>query len=211
MILFYIAVAYTVPIAAWIIWKRKFKARTLPMIIGMIAYMFISIFRGMARLIVLNDNLREHIWLFYIVSALLSGIFEEAGRYIVFRYCIPYYDRWTDCVSYGMGHGAVEVFLTHYTLENDFYDSLIDGQDFLWSMLFSVTMSILVFSTVHHTDHQKFLLLAIGLHTAADILPAFFLNDMLTLGESFCSELLFLIGVCYLAYRVFRYFHPPDF
>lgn len=210
MILFNMAVAYAPPIAVWLIWKHRTPARTFPMLVGIIAYMFISMLRGMARFIVLNDALREHVWLFYIVSALLSGIFEEAGRYIVFRWCIPNYDRWTDCISYGIGHGAIEVFLTHNILEMNFYDSLITGQNFLRAMLFSSVMSVLVFSAVHYTEHKKLLLLAIGLHTVTDILPALFLNDIVNFIEADFLDLLYLTGICYIAYRVYRYFNPKE-
>lgn len=203
-------VAYCAPVTIWIIWKKKSNTRIFPLVVGMIAYMFISVLRAMARIFVLNDELRTHVWLFYVVSALLSGIFEEVGRYVVFRWCIPNHDRWTDCISYGIGHGGIEVFLTSNVLEYNIYSCFLTGSSFVRAIFFSAAMSVLVFTTVHHADHKKYLLLAIGLHTLADILPAFFLNGVITMGETDFLDHLYIVGVCYLAYRVFRHFHPKE-
>lgn len=203
----FMILSYTVPVAVWIIWKRKTDARTFPLIVGMISYMFISVLRGTARIVILNDSLKETPWLYYLVSAILSGVFEEVGRYVVFRWCIPDHDRWTDCVSYGMGHGGVEILLTHDTYNNDFWGSVFVNSDFARGMLFSAAMTVLVFAAVHYSiDFKKLLLTAILLHTIVDIYPAFWVCEKITINELDFIDHLYIALVSYFAYRVYRYY-----
>lgn len=203
MALFYMAVAYFTPVAIWVFFKRYWDVRTFPLVVGMIAYMFISVLRAMARIMTTN-GMRDMPWMFYICSALLSGIFEEVGRYVVFRWCIPNHDRWTDCIAYGFGHGGIEVVLMTTPWTNDFIDSMWDGSDFLLTMAFSAAMSVLVFTSVHHTDSKKPLILAIGLHTLFDIIPALYLLDVISLFSVWIIDPLYTFLCGYAAYRVYK-------
>ena len=202
----YFAVAYFAPVIIWIVWKRKSSARTFPLIVGMISYMFISLARGMVRVVILNDGLKQTPWLFYLVSAFLTGVFEEVGRYIVFRYAISNYDRWSDCVSYGIGHGAIEIMLTHNIMENTIYDSMVEWYYFIMLILLSVSMSVLVFASAHHTDNKKFIAAAVGLHAIIDFILAGYRLGVLTIEGAMFIDNLYTIGVCYLAYRVYHYY-----
>ncbi len=172
---------------------------------GMIAYLFISVFRGIARAIVLNDSVKEIPWLFYLLSALLSGIFEEVGRYIVFRWCIPHYDQYRDCVSYGIGHSVMESFAISHVLENDIYDSFLEAGSFMTGILFSVAMSLLVFVAVHQLRDKKYLVIAVVMHTIIDIIPALYLCEVINIGDEMLMELLYLSGVCYFSCIVYRH------
>lgn len=203
MALFYIAASYFTPVAVWVLFKRYWGARTFPLVVGMLAYMFISLFRGAARIMITN-GMRDMPWTFYIVSALLSGVFEEAGRYVVFRWCIPNHDRWTDCIAYGFGHGGIEVVLTTQPWKNDFFDSMWDGSDFLSIMAFSAAMSVLVFTSVHYTASKKPLVIAIVLHTLIDIVPALHLMDVIPLFSVWIIDPLYIFLCCYVASRVYK-------
>ena len=200
-----VAIPYSVPIAVWMIWKKKSSAKTFPLIVGMIAYLFISVLRGLARAIVLNNSVKETPWLFYLLSALLSGIFEEIGRYIVFRWCIPTYDQYQDCVSYGIGHSVMESFAVSHVLENDIYDSFLEASSFMTGILFSVAMSLLVFVTVCKLKEKKYLVIAIILHTIVDIIPALYLCEVISIGDEMAMQLLYLIGVCCFSYVVYQH------
>ena len=167
--------------------------------------MFISLLRGLVRVVVLTESLKRDPWMFYIVSALLSGVFEEVGRYLVFCYAIPYYDRRDDCISYGIGHGAIEVILTHSLIKADIIDSLIDCSDFATGIAFHAAMSVLVFAAAHYYN-KKLLFAAIGLHTIIDIIPAFYLMDRITFEELTFIYPLYIIIVCWLAHIVYRNF-----
>lgn len=207
-VVFNTAISYLIPIVAWIVWKRKASARTFPLIIGIASYMFISLLRGFARVVV-TDSLRGDPWMFYIVSALLSGVFEEVGRYLVFCYAIPLYDRRDDCISYGIGHGGIEIILTHGFIKYDIIDSLLECDDFVRGIAFSAAMSVLVFAAAHYYN-KKLLAAAIGLHTIIDIIPAFYFMDKITIGELMFIDALYIIIMCWIAYMVYRSFREYE-
>lgn len=167
--------------------------------------MFISLLRGLVRVVVLTDSLKRDPWMFYIVSALLSGVFEEAGRYLVFCYAIPYYDRRDDCISYGIGHGAIEVILTHSFIKTDIIDSLLECGDFATGIAFHAAMSVLVFAVAHYYN-KKLLAAAIGLHTIVDIIPAFYLMEKINVEELMFIYPLYVVIVCWFSYLVYRSF-----
>ncbi|MCH5350207.1 MAG: YhfC family intramembrane metalloprotease [Oscillospiraceae bacterium] len=202
---FYIIIAYIVPAAAWMVWKQKASARTFPLIIGILSYMCISTLRGLARLAILNESVRGDPWMFYILSALLSGVFEEAGRYLVFLYVMPLYDRRDDCISYGIGHGAIEIILTQSFFKTDIIDSLLSCADFATGIAFSAAMSVFVFAAANY-NNKKLLAAAIGLHTFIDIIPAFYLLDNITVGELMFIYTLYVVILSWFAYLVYRSF-----
>lgn len=203
--IFYTIISYSVPVIVWIVWKRKADARTFPLIIGMASYMCISLLRGLARWVILTDSLRRDPWMFYIVSALLSGVFEEVGRYLVFCYVIPYYDRRDDCISYGIGHVTIEIILTQSFIKYDIIDSLLSCDDFVTGIAFSVAMSVFCFAAANYYN-KKLLAVAIGLHTIIDIIPAFYFMEKITIGELMFLHPLYIAIVCFPAYLVYRTF-----
>ena len=210
IMIFNLIIAYIVPVIVWIVWKRKASARTFPLIIGMLSYMCISMVRALARVAVLNDSVRENPWMFYILSALLSGVFEEVGRYLVFLYAIPTYDRRDDSISYGIGHGAIEGILTHKdVLNNDIIDSLLDCGAFATGIAFHTAMSVLVFAAAHY-DKKKLLAAAVALHTIVDIIPAFYYMEKITVGELLLLHTGYVIIMCWIAYIVYRGFREPE-
>lgn len=200
---------YAVPIVIWIIWKKKMSASSFPLIVVFIAYIFISLARGLTRLMT-TDNLHGIPWLFYFVSALLSGIFEKTGRYIVFRYCIPKFNRWTDCISYGIGHISAETILTYRPWEIDIYSCMWAGNEFVWAIAFSIAMSVLVLAAAHHAESKTLLFVAIGLHTAIDVMAALELKGHINFVEMMVLHPLFIVGMCYMAYRVFRHYNTAS-
>ena len=195
--------AYFVLVIIWIVWQRKTSASILPLILGMISYMCISLFRGIARGIILNDSVQTHVLLYYVLSAILSGVFEEAGRYFVFR---PFIGSWTDCVSYGIGHSAAETLLTHRFWEGGMFDNFFISYDLIVYISFSVAMSVLVFVAANYADNKKFLLAAVALHTVIDIIPIGFLQGEMTGGTVMLLDILFVAGSCYFAFRVYQHF-----
>ena len=233
---------WLLPVILWIVWKKKTSARAFPLIVGVVAYIFISILRVLPRAVILNDDVKQSPWLYYLLSALISGILEEAGRYLVFRHAIANYDRWADSVSYGIGHGGWEMLMTDGvngfsfdafclgTLYNSkgleafagseeeavsilqsisemtFFDSMTVVYDCFSAMAFHVAMSVLVFTAVHHADDKKFLLLAMALHTTADLTPTLYFCGFSGAWEYIFVDFLYTAGVCYFVYRVYCYF-----
>lgn len=197
-------IVYLPPLVIWFFWKRKNSARALPLVVGMGAYILLSLLRGVARIPVLNDGVKEIPWLFYLLSAALSGVFEEVGRYVVFFFVMRNYDRWSDCVSYGIGHGAIEIILTHNLTDFTLFDDLITTYDLVTGAAFSVAMSVLVFAGVHYAENKKGLFAAIALHTVIDFTLVLEYYGIASFGVVILIQLAFDILICYLAYRVFR-------
>lgn len=98
------------PFVSWIVWRRVTRAAWMPLIAGLIGYLFIGLLRGMARVLLLS-GMQDSPWLYYVLQAVFAGVFEEGGRYIIFRWCIPNRDLYRDAVSYGIGHGGMEDLL----------------------------------------------------------------------------------------------------
>ena len=103
------------PFLAWFIWRKKTNAAWIPLIAGVLGYLVIGTVRGLTRALLLTD-MQDTPWLYYILQAVLAGVFEEGGRYIIFRWCIPNKDQYRDAVSYGIGHGGLE----HVIVSNGF-------------------------------------------------------------------------------------------
>lgn len=196
---------YIVPVAIWTVWKRRSSARTFPLFVGMVSYIIISWLRGIARFAILNDSLKAHPWQFYFVMALITGIFEECGRYVVFRYAVPDLESWTDCVSYGIGHGTVELLLTLNPWDNFFLENLIEGSFFIKLSAFSAALSVLVFASVHFKDCKYMLAAAVGIHTFIDFVSAFRYMDVISFEIGELLSDLFIIAACWFAYKVYRY------
>lgn len=55
--------------------------------------------------------LQENIWLYGLYGGLMAGIFEETGRFLVFRYLLRHTSGRITALSYGIGHGGSEAFL----------------------------------------------------------------------------------------------------
>ena len=102
------AVVPLLPVLLWIVWRRRTGAAWLPLGVGVLAYLFIGAARGVARLLFLGSMAG---WSYYLGQALLAGIFEEGGRWLVFTKLMTQCDDPREAVSYGIGHGGAEHLL----------------------------------------------------------------------------------------------------
>ena len=50
-------------------------------------------------------------YLFGLYGAFAAGIFEEVGRFIIFRFFLKKYRSYEDGLSFGLGHGGIEILL----------------------------------------------------------------------------------------------------
>lgn len=101
-----------VPVALMIFWRKRTRASLFPVLVGFLTYQTVAFIRAGFRAVIFTDELRQTAWQFYLVSALLSGLLEESGRYVSMRYIMKEkYDDWRDAVSYGIGHGGCELML----------------------------------------------------------------------------------------------------
>lgn len=95
------------PVVLWMIWRKKSRAAWTPLLVGVVGYLFIGTARGLARTILLTP-MQDTPWAFYLWQAVFAGVFEEGGRYLIFRLVMPDRDRYPDAASYGLGHGGLE-------------------------------------------------------------------------------------------------------
>lgn len=229
------------PFVLWFVWRRKNHASWIPLFAGVIGYLLIGLIRGMARTLLLS-GMRDTPWVYYILQAVFAGVFEEGGRYIVFRFVIPNRDHYRDAVSYGIGHGGLESVLVNsggvllfYFLVGWIYmtqgtDGLAaQGMDMegvpellqqiagitlpfslfralsgVSAMALHICMSVLVFTAVHYAPDRRWLFAAVGLHTLADVLPAFYFTGNLSETGVNIAELLYMAAVIYLTCRVYE-------
>ena len=199
------ALSFSVPIITWILMRKKYDARWFPLIVGVFSYaILISLPRSAARFIILNDGVKHIPFLYYLLEALLSGIFEEVGRYMVFRYLIPKYDEWRDCCAYGLGHCVAEAVLISHFIDNTLSDSIIESISDLTGIAFSIAMSVMVFTAVHFRSDRKLLYLAVGFHTLIDFVSGLYFMKYIGLIELEVFHLMIIAGACYTAYRVYR-------
>lgn len=88
--------------------RRRGGYRVRPLLTGFAAYFLVSLVRQGFREVILTDSVKGLPALFYLLSALLSGVLEELGRYLAFRYALEGYSGGRDAVAYGIGHGGME-------------------------------------------------------------------------------------------------------
>ena len=198
-----ICISYSVPVALWLIFKKKTNARVFPLLTGIFSYMvLISFTRGIARSLILSDELKKNLLLYFFISSLISGLSEEVGKYLVLSRLIPKYDSITDYISYGIGHETAEILLTHSVLENTLDESIFECYEYTSGILFSVSMTVLIFVAVN--SNKKMLWVATALHTAIDYIKYFYLMGFLTFIEIMLIDILATFSVCYFAFIVYK-------
>ena len=190
----------------FLVWKKKTHAWAWPLFVGAMSYIVISLFRGMARVVVLNESVAEVPMLYNLLSALLSGIAEEAGRYIVFRWVIRNYDRWEDAVTYSIGHMAAESVLAGGIV---YGMTLVDVPFFtiyaIRNHIFSAALSVIVFAAVHY-DGIRLVFAAVGLHALCNFLHALNVSEILPDVGYELLDLAVLVLMAFLAWRLYRHY-----
>jgi len=122
------------PIAFWIIWKKKTEASWKPLLTGIIGYLGIGFMYGLARLAILG-GMKDTPMQYYVMQAVFAGVFEEVGRYLIFKYAIPNSSEYRDSVSYGIGHSGAEMIIVD-NIGNDI-DGLLIG-NFVVGMIYKL-------------------------------------------------------------------------
>jgi uncharacterized membrane protein YhfC len=109
--------SFLVPIILIIVLKKKYKVSLKVFFIGMLTFfVFANVLEGFVHKFVLIDNeatkqLFTNPWLYMLYGGLMAGIFEEIGRYIMLKYTLPGKEDWKDGVTFGAGHGGIEMIM----------------------------------------------------------------------------------------------------
>lgn len=106
------------PLAVLAVWKRKTRGSLIPVGVGALGFiLFSKLLEGGVHLfcIVQKNPMSQAIlgspWLYVLYGCAMAGIFEECGRYILFRTLLRNRTGRNTAVGYGIGHGGIEVYL----------------------------------------------------------------------------------------------------
>lgn len=210
-------ITYLLPVAVWLVWRKKTGASVLPLIIGFAAYTCVILPRFILRSMVSYNELHEtNIFLYYLARGIISGGCEESMRLAVFVFLLKSSKRegWINCVSYGMGHGACESLLTTGLADCTLFECILGGCEFTENMAFSAAMSVLVYVSAVQAedkgDKYRYFLAAYGLHFVIDIIPLVYETEAVGVFVYLLLDALFAAGCCFIAYKVFRRFPEEE-
>lgn len=106
------------PIGLFIFWRVKYRAKILPLLLGVTGFiLFALILEQMVHIIVLrpdaagNIALKSKPFFFVLYGILMAGIFEETARFIFFNILRKKHRGIETALSYGVGHGGIEAIL----------------------------------------------------------------------------------------------------
>lgn len=106
------------PVALLLRWHRREGARWLPALWGAVTFVVFSQgFEGILHYFCLiSDNavsraIWGNAWLYMLYGALAAGIFEECGRFVMFKTVLRKYPERSAAVTAGIGHGGIEAML----------------------------------------------------------------------------------------------------
>lgn len=109
------ALMMLIPVVLFIIWKIKTHESIAPVFIGAAVWFVFAIVLKIAPAYFLlqADNpvakaISGSVWLSFLTAGILAGVFEETGRFLVFRFVLKKYRHRRTSVTYGIGHGGFE-------------------------------------------------------------------------------------------------------
>ena len=105
-----------IPIVLFIIFRKKYRADIMPFFVGCAVFIVFALLieRSINSLIFISSvgkAIQSNIWFYGIFGGLMAGLFEETGRFTVFKTVLK-----KNCLNdknalmYGAGHGGMEAF-----------------------------------------------------------------------------------------------------
>ncbi len=150
-----------IPVAAFVFWRRKHKPQTrISWLIAGAAGFLVSVRvleLGVHYFCIVTDNpvsrfINGNTVLFVVYGIVMAGVFEECGRYIIFKFILKKNRTPENAVLYGIGHGGIEI----------------------WAVLLPVMITYLVLAALFSSGNMENALstLKITEETAAAVLPS---------------------------------------
>jgi len=105
-----------IPIALFLVFRKKYKADIAPFFIGCgVFFLFAIVLEGILNSVILasgaGKTIQGNIWLFGIYGGFMAGLFEETGRFAAFKTVFKKYrSNDMNALMYGAGHGGFEAF-----------------------------------------------------------------------------------------------------
>jgi len=121
-------VAIGIPVCLFIIARKKFYAKVVPMLFGIAGFVvFALVLESLVHKIVLGRFLSPSNKVLYIIYGVsMAGIFEESARFIAFNILKRKYEGIGTALSYGIGHGGIEsILLAGLAMINSMVSSII--------------------------------------------------------------------------------------
>ena len=110
-----------IPIIYFLIWKKKGTLKAASLFAGILGFLISARVLEMIPHIfcIILDNpvsrfINGNVIFYMLYGALMAGIFEECGRYIVFRYILKKSTIRDTAITYGIGHGGFEVYIISF-------------------------------------------------------------------------------------------------
>ncbi|OPJ60966.1 YhfC family intramembrane metalloprotease [Clostridium oryzae] len=83
-----------------------------PIIFGFICFiLFSQMLERSINTVVISANVIKNQALLLVYAVLMAGIFEEVGRFVIYKKFLTKYRQWKDAVAFGVGHGGTEAVL----------------------------------------------------------------------------------------------------
>lgn len=128
--------SFVIPVVLVAAWKLRTRKSLIPVFVGAgIFLLFAKLLETIPHtFFLLMDNpvsrvINGNPWLYALYGGLMAALFEEAGRYVAFRYFLNRHTAPETPVSYGLGHGGIECMLVLgiANLQNFTYAQLINN------------------------------------------------------------------------------------
>ncbi|SHI82932.1 Uncharacterized membrane protein YhfC [Clostridium cavendishii DSM 21758] len=135
-------ISILLPITLMLYWKRKEKFQIKTFFLGMLGFfLFAMILERILHTVVISTKvIPVNTIYFAIYGALAAGVFEEVGRFVIFKFFLKNNREWKDGLGYGLGHAGIEMILlggltfVNYivvalAINSDKLDKLLQGQN----------------------------------------------------------------------------------
>lgn len=236
-----IGVLSALPLGAAVFWKLKTRNSMTAVLGGIVGFILFSriLESGVHMFFIIQDNpvsrfINGSTALYTLYGCAMAGIFEEVGRYIMFRFVLKNEKSPQAAVGYGIGHGGIEVYanvvlgLLVTLIFSAVYAkggtdiignrnmALIDsaaaftlpiGVCYVVERVAAMAFHIAASVIVFTSVRQRrlgFLWLAIVLHAVVDIPAALTQRGVLSLGPYEVIFSLLCAGACVIAWRIWK-------
>ena len=223
------------PVVLLIVWKKTTRAKLLPFFIGMLVFLVFAVVLEQLLFLPLvqrNPLIAEFLTTNVIGSAIFyavtAGIFEETGRYLAFKTVLRKRVGKETGVTYGIGHGGMEMLLllgqTYVLLllsllmkDNTFFSPFLPTAENLtvgfigcavleriFALALHVSLSVFVFTAARNAKKLWLYPVAIWLHAMADIPATLYQARILPLWQAELYIGVFAVVVLFLAIRLYK-------
>lgn len=112
---------FSVPIVYFFCLRRRCQFKAGPVLCGVLGFfVFSRILETIPHIFcILLDNpvsrfINGNVIAYMLYGALMAGIFEECGRYIIMRFLLKKEKSRDTAIAYGIGHGGFEVYIISF-------------------------------------------------------------------------------------------------